>query len=95
LGKKHFINNFKKNMTDITNKETAEQLRRYIESIEANEAEKKELTERIAEVYAEAKAVGFDVATIKQIIKIRKIDKEKLLEAEYLLETYLEALDGK
>jgi uncharacterized protein (UPF0335 family) len=82
-------------MTDITNKETAEQLRRYIESIEANEAEKKELTERIAEVYAEAKAVGFDVATIKQIIKIRKIDKEKLLEAEYLLETYLEALDEK
>lgn len=82
-------------MTDIINKETAEQLRRYIESVEAGEAEKKELTERIAEVYAEAKAVGFDVATIKQIIKIRKIDKEKLLEAEYLLETYLEALDGK
>ena len=81
-------------MTDI-NKETAEQLRRYIESIEASEAEKKELTERIAEIYAEAKAVGFDVSTIKQIIKIRKIDKEKLLEAEYLLETYLEALDGK
>ena len=82
-------------MTDITNKETAEQLRRYIESIEASESEKKELTERIAEIYAEAKAVGFDVSTIKQIIKIRKIDKEKLLEAEYLLETYLEALDEK
>ncbi len=82
-------------MTDITNKETAEQLRRYIESIEAGEAERKELSERIKEVYDEAKAVGFDVATIKQIIKIRKADKEKLLEAEFLLETYLEALGGK
>jgi uncharacterized protein (UPF0335 family) len=82
-------------MTDITNKETVEQLRRYIESIEANEAEKKELTERIAEVYAEAKAVGFDVKTIRTIIAQRKRDKEELLEAEYLLETYLEALGGK
>lgn len=36
-----------------------------------------------------------DIDQIKQIIKIRKIDKEKLLEAEYLLETYLEALDEK
>lgn len=82
-------------MTDITNKETAEQLRRYIESIEANEAEKKELTERIAEVYAEAKAVGFDVKTIKTIIAQRKKGSDKLLEEEYLLETYKEALKMK
>ena len=75
-------------MTDITKKETAEQLRRYIESIEANEAEKKELSERIAEVYAEAKAVGFDVKTIKTIIAQRKKGSDKLLEEEYLLETY-------
>ena len=79
-------------MTDITKKETAEQLRRYIESIEANEAEKKELSERIAEVYAEAKAVGFDVKTIKTIIAQRKKGSDKLLEEEYLLETYKEAL---
>ena len=82
-------------MTDITKKETAEQLRRYIESIEANEAEKKELSERIAEVYAEAKAVGFDVKTIKTIIAQRKKGSDKLLEEEYLLETYKEALGMK
>ena len=82
-------------MTDITNKETAEQLRRYIESVEGSEAEKKELTERIAEIYAEAKAVGFDVKTIRTIIAQRKRDKEELLEAEYLLETYKEALGMK
>lgn len=79
-------------MTDIVNKETAEQLKRYIESIENYEAEKKELTERIAEVYDEAKSAGFDVKTMRELIKIRKADQDKLLEAEYLLETYKEAL---
>lgn len=79
-------------MTDIINKETADQLKRYIETIESFEAEKKEISERLKEVYDEAKAVGFDVAIIRQIIKIRKADQDKLLEEEYLLETYKEAL---
>lgn len=82
-------------MTDIVNKETAEQLKRYIESIESYEAEKKELTERIGEVYDEAKSTGFDVKTMRELIKIRKADQEKLMEAEYLLETYKEALGMK
>ena len=79
-------------MTDIVNKETAEQLKRYVEAIEAYEAEKKELSERLKEVYDEAKSTGFDVKTIRQLIKIRKADQDKLLEEEYLLETYKEAL---
>ena len=49
-------------------------------------------SEKLKEVYDEAKAVGFDVAIIRQIIKIRKADQDKLLEEEYLLETYKEAL---
>ena len=79
-------------MTDIVNKETADQLTRYVEGIERYEAEKKEIAERIKEVYDEAKVFGFDVAIIRQIVKIRKSDKDKLLEEEYLLETYKEAL---
>ncbi len=79
-------------MTDIVNKETADQLRRYVESIEHYEAEKKEISERLKEVYDEAKSTGFDVKTIRQLIKIRKADQDKLLEEEYLLETYKEAL---
>ena len=79
-------------MTDIINKETADQLNRYVEAIENYEAEKKEISERLKEVYDEAKAVGFDVSIIRQIIKIRKADQDKLLEEEYLLETYKEAL---
>ena len=73
-------------------KNAAEQLTRYIETIEDLEAEKKEITERTKEVFDEAKAVGFDVKTMRKIIKIRKIDKSDLEEQEYLLTTYKEAL---
>ena len=79
-------------MNDIINKETADQLKKYVEGVEAYEAEKKEIAERIKEVYDEAKVFGFDVAIIKQIVKIRKADADKLLEEAYLLETYKEAL---
>lgn len=79
-------------MNDIVNKETAQQLKRYIEAIESYEAEKQEVSERLKEVYDEAKAAGFDVKTMRQLIKIRKSDQDKLLEQEYLLETYKEAL---
>jgi len=75
-----------------TDKNAAEQLRRYIEAIENYEAEKKEITERAKEVWDEAKAVGFDIKTMKQIIKLRKMDKNELDEQEYLLETYKDAL---
>lgn len=79
-------------MTDIVNQETADQLKRYISSIENYEAEKKEISERLKEVYDEAKSAGFDLKTIRQIIKIRKSDQDALQEQEYLLETYKEAL---
>jgi len=79
-------------MTDIVNQETADQLKRYVEGIENYEAEAKEISERKKEVYDEAKSTGFDVATIRNLVKIRKADPAKLDEAEYLLETYKEAL---
>jgi uncharacterized protein (UPF0335 family) len=79
-------------MTDIVNQETAEQLRRYVEGIENYEAEKQEISERIKEIYDEAKSTGFDIKTIRTLVKIRKSDESKLEEEEYLLETYKEAL---
>lgn len=81
-------------MTEI-NKETAEQLKRYIETIEGYEAEKKEISERLKEIFDEAKAVGFDTKIIRKILKDRKRDKDEILEEEYLLETYKEALGMK
>ena len=48
--------------------------------------------EDIKNVCAEAKSNGFDVKTIKQIMKIRKMDDNKRQEQEELLELYLGAL---
>lgn len=73
-------------------KDSAEQLRRYIEGIENYESEKKEIAERIKEIFDEAKAVGFDVKAMREVLKIRKMDKGDLEQQEYLLTTYKEAL---
>ncbi|HXP30994.1 MAG TPA: DUF2312 domain-containing protein [Stellaceae bacterium] len=69
-----------------------ERLKSFIERIERLEEEKKALAADIKEVLAEAKGVGFDVKTMRQIIKIRRIDQEDLDEQEALLDTYLRAL---
>ena len=79
-------------MTDIVKKETADQLKSYIELIEGYESAKQEVSEKLKEVYDGAKAAGFDVKTIRKIVALRKKDKTKLEEEHYLLETYCEAI---
>jgi uncharacterized protein (UPF0335 family) len=69
-----------------------EQLKSLIERIERLEDEKRALSEDIKEVYAEAKGTGFDPKIMRQIIKIRKMDKEELDEEESLLDVYKCAL---
>lgn len=71
---------------------SAEQLRAFIERIERLEEEKKNMATDIKEVFAEAKGNGFDVKTMRSILKIRKIDDNELQEQEYLLDTYKRAL---
>ena len=55
-----------------------DQLKQYIDRIERLETEKSALLDDIKQVFDEAKANGFDVKTMKQIIKLRKLDKNKL-----------------
>jgi uncharacterized protein (UPF0335 family) len=69
-----------------------ERLKSFIERIERLEEEKKALAEDIKEVFAEAKGVGFDIKTMRQIIKIRKMDQDDIDEQEALLDTYKRAL---
>ncbi len=78
-------------MTKI-NQNTAELLKKYIEGIEGYEEQKKEIANSIKEIFDEAKSAGFDVKTMRKIISMRKLDKIKLEEQEFLLETYKEAL---
>jgi len=69
-----------------------ERLKSFIERIERLEEEKKALADDIRDVYAEAKGNGFEVKVMRQIVKIRKMDKDDLDEQEALLETYMRAL---
>lgn len=70
----------------------ADQLRLFIERIERLEEEKKGLTDDIKDVYSEAKATGYDVKTMRQIVRLRKLEKHVRQEAEALLETYKASL---
>ncbi len=71
---------------------TAGQLRAFVERVERLEEEKAALTADIREVYAEAKAHGFDVKTMRQIVRLRKIDSDDRAEQEALLDLYKRAL---
>jgi uncharacterized protein (UPF0335 family) len=70
-----------------------DQLKQYIDRIERLEGEKSVLLDDIKQVFDEAKANGFDVKTMKQIIKLRKLDKNKLAEQDAILELYRQALE--
>lgn len=70
----------------------ADQLRLLIERVERLEEEKKGIGDDIKDVYAEAKATGYDVKTMRAIVRLRKMEKNARQEAEALLETYKAAL---
>ncbi|MGY0790927.1 DUF2312 domain-containing protein [Azospirillum argentinense] len=70
----------------------ADRLRSFVERIERLEAEKQGLAEDIREVYAESKGTGFNIKIIRQIIRLRKMDKADRQEDEAILELYKEAL---
>ena len=69
-----------------------ERLRSFIERIERLEEEKAALAADIREIYAEAKGVGFDTKIMRQVLKLRKMDRDDRQEQETLLDLYLQAL---
>jgi uncharacterized protein (UPF0335 family) len=71
---------------------SAEQLKLFIERIETLEGEKKGLADDIRDVYAEAKANGYDTKTMRAIVRLRRMDHNARAEQDALLETYKAAL---
>ena len=69
-----------------------ERLRSFIERIERLEEEKRALSGDIKEVYAEAKGTGFDTKIMRQLIRIRRMDKDDYDEQETLLDIYRRAI---
>lgn len=68
-------------------------LRSLIERVERLEEEKKYIASDIRDIFSEAKSVGFDVKTMRAVIKLRKMNAADREEQEYMLETYRRALD--
>lgn len=76
----------------LTGGVSSDQLRSVISRIEKLEEEKSALAADIRDVFAEAKGNGFDVKTIRKILKLRKMDQNERSEEEALLDTYMNAL---
>ncbi len=70
----------------------ADELRLLIERIERLEEEKKAIADDVRDVYAEAKARGYDPKTMRAVVRLRKMEKDARQEAEALLDTYKAAL---
>jgi uncharacterized protein (UPF0335 family) len=77
---------------DATYRVTAQELRAFIERAERLEAEKAEIAELLKEVFAEAKARGYDVKILKKVMALRKRDPNDIAEEEAVLDMYREAL---
>lgn len=69
-----------------------DRLRSFIERIERLEVEKTQTQDFIKEVFDEAKATGFDIKIMRQIIRLRKLDADVIAEQDHLLDLYKQAL---
>lgn len=74
------------------NSATQNQLRQFVEQIERLEEEKRSIADDIKDKFAEAKAVGFDVKALRQIIRLRKKGRDERIEEETILDVYKHAL---
>ena len=70
-----------------------DRLRAFVERIERLEEEIKQLSDDKKDVYAEAKGDGFDVKILKEVIRLRKQDKNERDERDSLLDVYLHAIE--
>ena len=70
-------------------------IRSFVERIEHLDSELQELNEQKKEVFAEAKSEGLDVKILKEIIKLRKQDKDERDEHETLLDLYIRAMESE
>lgn len=71
---------------------SAQRLKSFIQRIERLEEERTALGGDLREVYSEAKSGGFDPKVMRQVIKLRKMDKSDRQEQEALLQVYLDAV---
>ena len=69
-----------------------DRLKSFVERIERLEEERRALGQDIKEVFSEAKGTGFDPKIMRQVIRLRRMDKDDLDEQESLIDIYKRAL---
>lgn len=72
----------------------AGQLKSLVERVEKLEEERGALSGDIREVYSEAKSAGYDTRIMRQVVRLRKMDKADRAEQDELLALYLDAVGG-
>jgi uncharacterized protein (UPF0335 family) len=77
---------------DVLNSTAQGRLRTIVERLERLEEDKQAVMTDMKEVFAEAKGQGYDVKTLRKVLRIRKQDKAKRQEEEAILDLYLSAL---
>lgn len=77
---------------EILKPETKEQLKNYVAEIERLNSKKDQLQSEIREVFDSAKSKGFDVKNIREIIKLRKRDRQEMVHSEEVREFYKDIL---
>jgi uncharacterized protein (UPF0335 family) len=70
-----------------------EKLKNYIERIERLEENKADISEDIKDILAAAKGEGFDIKAMRQVLRLRRKDKEERDDELSALEVYMHALD--
>lgn len=78
--------------SDVLTSAAQGRLKSIIERVERLEEDKAAVATDIKEVLSEAKGEGYDVKIIRQVVRLRRIDKAKRQEAEAILDLYLSAL---
>jgi len=69
-----------------------DELRLLAERIERLTEERKGISDDIRDVYAEAKSRGFDVPALREVVKLRAIDRQKREEKAAIVQLYGEQL---
>lgn len=77
---------------DVLTSTSAGRLRTLIERLERLDEDREAIVADTKEVFAEAKGEGYDVKTLRKVLRIRKQDRAKRQEEEAILDLYLSAL---
>lgn len=68
------------------------ELEQFIQRIERLDEERKNISEDIKDIKAEAKSRGFDIKALNQVLKLRAMDQDDRTDLENAVDTYKLAL---